>query len=329
MRLIKFSAKNPNEIVFKAITLSDFGASDFTKDKFKHPYQVRSGVEQIQSTRLGKADENQKVFKYYFYTIFSMMDKRGKTILKVSIVFLVLISLSLYFVLALGENTKTYDSETKTITIKNGVTEIAEIKLNTPLVYNVIRGKDRLVAEFTINNFEDYSNVFNDMEFYDVSPRDDSGEPKNNMKKFDRQFNYKYKTFYDIEVIDYETVCEDVITENGTEKSCHKNQISSHIEQRIKWNDFNEKAELPKGEITLGIFTDVLPNERVEWIPTMFGVEINEWAEWTESLNVNIVAGWDMANDPANSTNIIDVVTGSANGTLTGVDFVEGFSEGG
>jgi len=224
------------------------------------------------------------------------MDKRGKTKLSVLIISLLVISFSLYFVWAASaNNVKTYDSVTKTVTVKNSVGEVANIKLNTPIVYSVIRGKDRLVAEFTIENYADASSVFNNLEFYDV---------KNNMKPFSREFNYKYKTYYNIEILDYETICKERLSINGSVEKydCVQNQIGTNIEQRIKWNNFNEKTILPKGNITLGIFTDVLPNERVEWIPTLFGVRINEWASWTSGLNNSLVAYYSMDEGTGTTT---------------------------
>lgn len=241
------------------------------------------------------------------------MNKRGKITISVLIGLIVLISLSsLYFVLATpSDNIKIYDPETKTITIKNGVTEVAKIKLNTPIVHQVIRGKDRLVAEFTIENFADSSNVFKNMEFYDI---------KNNMNKFDRPFTYKYKTYNSEEVPDYEKVCKERVSGNGsTEKyDCYINQVGSHIRKEVIWNDFNENSDLPAGEITFGVFTDVLPNERVEWIPTLFNVRIEEWAEWTESLNVGLNHYWAMEENTG--TNVEDVrgrdIGQQKNGTL-------------
>jgi len=217
------------------------------------------------------------------------------------------------------DNVKEYNPELKEITITNALglgDDIATIKLDTPLVYNVIRGEDRLVAEFTINNFNDYSNVFNAMEFYDV---------RKDMKKFDREFNYKYKTFYDVGVIDYETICKERETWNKINKTfetekydCIQNQIGLHIEERFEWNDFNEKTRLLKGEIIIGIFTDVSANEKVEWIPTLFGVKINEWAFWTESLNVDLKSYWDFSE--TSGTNLPDVVGGIYNGTAINME---------
>ena len=59
------------------------------------------------------------------------------------------------------DNVKSYDAETKTITVKNlfglGKT-YADVKLNTPLDNLVGRGY-RKVAEFTITSYADYNNI--------------------------------------------------------------------------------------------------------------------------------------------------------------------------
>lgn len=213
------------------------------------------------------------------------MDKRGKRILPELIILVILISFFSIFVLAIPlteNNTKNYDEETKTVTIENNNIEIAKIKLNTPLVHKVIRGKDRLVAEFTINNYKDYSNAFKKLEFYNI---------KNNMKKFERKFTYKYKKSFGFETInDYETICVDKkqLTNGTILKECHQELTGTHQEERFEWVEFDSKQELPEGKITIGLFTDVQPNEKIEWIPTLFGVKINEWAEWSESMSVNL-----------------------------------------
>ena len=169
------------------------------------------------------------------------------------------------------DNVKNYDKKTKTLTITNSLglgDVVAEIKLDTPLVNYVMRGEDRLVAEFTIVSEENYDNVFKQMDFYNV---------KKGMKKFDRDFTYKYKEIYE--------------------------------KNKIRWITLDEKTQLPKGKITIGIFTDVYPNERIEWVPTLFGVEINEWAVWVESLDVGLLHYYSFEENTG--TNVEDVVGGS------------------
>jgi hypothetical protein len=143
------------------------------------------------------------------------------------------------------------------------------------------------------------------------------------MKKFDREFTYKYKSYYDVEVLDYETICQERISGNGSlEKyNCVENQIGTHTEQRVQWNSFDKNVDLSTGNITLGIFTYVLANERVEWIPTLFGVRINEWAEWSEGMNTDLKAYWKLNET---SGTVVDSVGGLHNGTNNGA--VQGVS---
>ena len=214
---------------------------------------------------------------------------------------------------------KTYNNNTQRIELKNknNNQNIAKITLNTPLNNYVMRGKDRLVAEFTIENFNNYNNVFNDLKFYDT---------RNNMSEFSRSFSYRYKNYYDMLVDDYEEICKERPA-NLTDieyYDCYKSKIGSHIEKRFTWEDFNKKAKLNKGNITLGIFTDVFPNEKIEWIPTLFNIRIEEWAIWTEALNTDLLVYWKL--NETSGTNIedsidnYDLTTNSSNWTAGRID---------
>ncbi len=218
------------------------------------------------------------------------------------------------------DNIGRYNETSRIFTIRNSVLgipflqldKVAEIQLNTPDVMNIFRGRDRKVAEFTINNYEnDYSNALKLMEFYDI----DKG-----MEKFERDFTYKYKRSLGFETInDHGTVCVDTKDfGNGTIlQDCSRELIGTHQEEKFEWVKLDTSKKLPTGEITIGIFTDVLPNDKVEWIPTLFGVKINEWAEWEESLEVGLKAWW---NFEETSGPVVDVFGGGHNGTAYGVD---------
>ena len=189
------------------------------------------------------------------------------------------------------DNVKSYDDKTQTVTIDNcdfwlGIClnkgkEIASVKLDTPLINNVIRGEDRKVAQLTITNYKNYDNAFQKMQFYDV---------KNNDEFFEREFVYKY-------------------LEKG------------------KWIIFNQYKQLPAGIITIGIFTDVLPNDEVEWIPTLFGERITEFAKWSESLEQDLLAWWGfddgaglVANDESEHENLNDLQLRN----ITSLDWLSG-----
>ncbi len=228
------------------------------------------------------------------------MNKRGKIIFAV-LIFFVIISFSSYFVLAVDSiYTKSYNSATSTAIIKNGITDIAKIKLETPHVYNVIRGKDRLVAEFTINNYADISNVFNNLDFYDL---------KENNKKIERQFIYKYRQVAGQKAIpSYKQECSK--TGKGNETICNQILEGTRYEDIIKWDNLDTTKTLPKGNITIGIFTDVYPNENIEWVPTLYGMKINEWASWNDSYTNGLLAVYTM--DTGSGTALKNDFTGNA-----------------
>jgi hypothetical protein len=179
------------------------------------------------------------------------------------------------------DNLKTYDKETKQVTFKNSLdlllfniptSTIATVKLDTPTINWVGVGKDQLVAEFTINNFGDYENFLGDMEFYDT----------NKQKSFlnERIITPKYKIF---KGIDYQEVTEEYsICSEKDMNDCEKAVRIRTDEVRV-WEDFDTKLLL-EGNITIGIFVDVEVGDYVEWIPTMFGKVVDEWAVYAAEV---------------------------------------------
>jgi hypothetical protein len=201
------------------------------------------------------------------------------------------------------DNVGSYDEQTKTMTIKDNFGfggTLAEITLNSPQNMNVIRGKDRLVAEFTIKNNGEYDNVFNNLEFYNM---------KDNGKGFTRGFQYKYKEYKQETRTEYDLICDDYFEY----VNCIKENFRNITYQIHEWKPLNHKAILPSGDWELGIFVDVLSDEVVEWIPTFYGVEINEWATWTEALSVDIMA-YNSFNE-SSGTNARDGVNDTHNFT--------------
>jgi len=202
------------------------------------------------------------------------------------------------------DNIGNYKNDGKTIEITNLFgfgNKIAEITLDTPSVNYVIAGRNRLVAEFTIVNEEDYDSVFNQMDFYDI---------KKGMKNFDREFSYKYKETYQVTIPDYATNCKEKNL-NGTIEyyDCNRIKIGEHNEDRNRWIDFNSESQLQKGTTTIGIFTNVYSDDYVEWIPTLFGVEVNEWAVWQSSYNIGLVHYYNL--DSTSGSVALDSIVGT------------------
>jgi len=208
------------------------------------------------------------------------------------------------------DNIKTYDPIDREVTFKNSflgipTTEIATVKLNTPLVYYVIPGEDRKVAEFTINLFEDYDNPLKSLDLY----------AKYGLK-LDRKITYKYKEYYEIDVADMGEKCFNTIDKGKEVLACVPEALkTTHKETREKWTNL-DTAKLTKGTYDIGIFTDVKPGDYVEWIPTMFGNnKVEEWAVWADSLSVGLVGYYNF--DSSNNITLPDNRFGKSNFTIT------------
>lgn len=230
------------------------------------------------------------------------MTKKEKQIVKVNkpkligilIGIIVGITLGLIFLMPMAsaanwDNVKSYDDEIKTVTIKNSISiplldiplweldTIAEATLLTDLVVYTGVGYNK-IAEFEIETFEDYENLFGSLELYN----------KESMDEIERQIDFKYKT--------YEELSEYV--ESCLETDGVKNCFQEKRENRIKevWVNFDEKDVFQKGKLTIGLFTNTREGDYVEWIPTLAGVEVDEWAAWSSSLDFGLLHYYRLDN---------------------------------
>ncbi len=223
------------------------------------------------------------------------------------------------------DNVQDYDSIKKEYTITNALgipffgKEIAKIKLNTPLNYKVPIGYQR-VAEFTVENYDDYVNVFNGMDFYNT---------KKSNELFVRDFDYKYKTI--IQVPNFKYDCQKDDGDNQTIEKCTKFQDGTKDE--VTWTEINKSTGLLKGNITIGIFTNVEEGDVVEWIATLYGKRLTAWSVWTASLNVDLIAYWtldDVYTDSSIFSNTLTPINSTTFNTgiiNNGSDFESGSSQ--
>lgn len=199
------------------------------------------------------------------------------------------------------DNKKTYDKDAKTITIKNSILGIiptneiatATLKTQEDIWINVQEGVDEyLVGEIEINLLlDDYENFFKQLDFYNL---------RNGNVKVNKNYVLKKKIVTGTTTEDvFENVCsESGQLINGTQKfSCKPQKTGTKEVEVYHWEDINS-LDLAKGNITIGIFMNVNLGDKIEWIPTLFGVEINEW---TTFVGASLIA----YNHPS--------VTGSSN----------------
>jgi len=208
------------------------------------------------------------------------------------------------------DNVKSYDAVKQEVLIKNtfGIgADIAKVKLNTPLENKVGIGYVK-VAEMELTSYEDYKNLLSEMEFYNI---------KAGMSKIEVNFDYKYKTYEDYKVDDYEYVLSTTL-KNGTAVYDRK-LVGSHTEQREVWLPL-EKLDYVKGEVlTIGIWTTTTEGQKVEWIPTIAGLKINEYASWTASLNTGLVSYYKFEGDYVDSVNASSPLTNSGTVNASGI----------
>lgn len=175
---------------------------------------------------------------------------------------------------------KTYDKTEREYTITNyfGLgKDIANIKLNTPQIFQVGWGYQK-VAEFEIKNGEfNYEDIIKGIEFYDI---------KNNLNEIIRNVDYKYKDFETYPT--FIEICSPNI-ENGTLCSIKE----SGTKQRIIWKDWTNDTLLKRENITIGIFTEVQRDDTIEWIINVYGNErLTKWAIFNASIDVGLVGSY-------------------------------------
>ena len=207
------------------------------------------------------------------------------------------------------DNVKRYDTETKTITVVNAFglgDDIAQVKLLTPLINQVGYGAYVKVAEFEVTAYDIYTNAFKELELFD----------KNNLdRKFTRDYDYK--------VLTQEEIIVEEIKYNAKNQS---EVVGTHIVLKDKWINFNE-GNFAKDEIlTIGLFTYVEKDDRVEWIPNLFGIRINEWAVWTASLNADLVFYFTLNGTTGTVVDSTGNTSGINNGATRGIAGLQNFS---
>ena len=206
------------------------------------------------------------------------------------------------------DNVKAYDPISREVTITNAFglgDEIGKARLNTPLNVKVGAGYQK-VAEFDLWAYEDYSDALKQFSFKDMNK---------GKEKINRDYDLKYLTYEEVKVNDYKQVCEvDIKSINKTE-ICNNVIIGDHLETREVWNKITP-ADLKKNEkLTIGIFTEVKMGDYIDWIPTIYGVEVEQWATWEADLKTDLVSYYKL--DETSGTTADDA-HGSNDGTNSG-----------
>lgn len=198
--------------------------------------------------------------------------------------------------------------------------DIATIILETPLDYRVGAGY-RKVVQFTINSKKDYSNALRLIEFYD---KKEAKESNANFLDYESNIEFDYKMFKgykNITVPTYSYQCEKVWSEfnKSFHDDCSYIQNGTKNEEVESWEKFTTK-DFESGQIyTIGIFTNVGVGDSYEWIGTYYGLRLDEWSSWTQSLNVDLEFYYAMEQA---SGDVVDSI-GNSNLTNSGATYGE------
>ncbi len=124
----------------------------------------------------------------------------------------------------------------------------------------LIASSDVKVADFLLIDWGDSRKILIDsMDYFDA---------KEDFKPINREVWFKYGT--------EKEVCEESDSLNGSfvQPNCYNS---------ITWTRFNTLDELPHKNIKVSMWTNTHKGESVEWIPTINGFDILQWAAWNIS----------------------------------------------
>ena len=174
------------------------------------------------------------------------------------------------------DNRGEYNETTNTMCVWNafGYGELLGCAtLKSPNPNHVGYGEEILVGWFDLENHVelDGEDVWGIMELYD-----------GDWNPLERNYKYKKQKLEE----GFKEVCVegDEYWGNGSIMlECHNETTYFH-----EWQAFNGNNPVEVGNETIGLFMEVEPNEQGEWIPTLYGIRVEQWAGWTSGLNKDI-----------------------------------------
>ena len=218
------------------------------------------------------------------------------------------------------DNTYTYNEQTKTATIHNCDIWIGfclnegEVLADITLTWGdtrVARGIDQHVGTFNFTPTLNSVDALQELELTNLK----NGQIMTRGKQF------KVKTIKQDD--NYKTECSTEEIWNETNQTLGNSTTCIQVEDGkkdvVEWVPLsNPNFEFIAGvEYEIGVFVDVEKGDRGDWIPKIMGVEIPEWATWTEDLLAGVTNAYKLTELSGNITDSF----GSQDGTPTGIDY--------
>jgi len=155
---------------------------------------------------------------------------------------------------------KTYKSEARSVVIeKDDKSSKIDMALASSYKVMVGAGASVRVAAIRVNDWDGKDDLFDALGFYN---RKDSS-------KMSKSFTLKYAE-------DKTTTITETVPD-GSGKEFSFDVVSPDWDNAVA---FKKLSDLPHKDITIGIYTDTVLGEKVEWLPTVDGFDLYEWADY-------------------------------------------------
>ena len=152
-----------------------------------------------------------------------------------------------------------YDSTEKELFIEDSEYKpLMKIQLLSDYTTYVCAGDDVKVAEFLLIDYDTSIDLFDDIYSFDID---------SDYVYQERNYTLKYGEDYVVEI------CQDLLDFEEELEYC-QNVTDTN------WTVFTSLSELPHKNIKIGLFTTTVFGDNIEWIPSIHGFDIVEWADW-------------------------------------------------
>lgn len=224
--------------------------------------------------------------------------------------FLLCLSINLVSAQMEWDNVINYEKDDKIAVFDNALgfgATIARAELTTPIENNyVMPGKNRRVMIYNIENYgEEYIDGLEDVEITNMR----TGE------KINKEFHYEFAVYVEKETPIYKTSCSDKeLVNKSIETTCSREQIRTEIGMVIsEWKDLTD-TNVPSGNITIALVTDVEPGDYYDGVFILFGKKVSKHGTWLSSFNEGLVSYYRL-DETGSTINVEDIVHGLNNGT--------------
>lgn len=199
--------------------------------------------------------------------------------------------------------TKTYTSKERQLRIEDFGGMVLEMKLTSPYKNKVSPGDSILIAEWFLIDFSGKLDIFDKVDSYNVN---------DNYKIKSEIYDWKYLVEREI------TDCYDSSKVNNKTGKNESVEICYDYIQR-DWVSFSRIDELPHKNIYVGLFTDTVEGEYVEFVPTIEGFEVLEWASFLVTDLISYYKLDEASGDVLDAHSSNDATNGGATPGATGI----------